>query len=149
MVYRGLFVISRAALFVIVGLLMTSGSGAARQAAPAMATLLETCRPTNVPRLQIAMGWHMSMRPGDREIVWHNGGTGGYRSFVGYDRNAGLGVVVLSNTSTPVGVDDIGMHLLDPRAPLFTPPPPRTAVTADRLCSTGTWDVTSSPRTSS
>jgi hypothetical protein len=35
MVYRRLFVISRAALSVIVGLLMTSGSGAARQAAPA------------------------------------------------------------------------------------------------------------------
>jgi len=99
--------------------------------APAMATLLETRRPTIVPRLQIAMGWHVATRTGDREIVWHNGGTGGYRSFVGYDRNAGLGVVVLSNTSTPVGVDDIGMHLLDPTAPLFAPPPPRTAVTAD------------------
>ena len=35
MVYRRLLVISRAALFVIVGLLMTSASGAARQAAPA------------------------------------------------------------------------------------------------------------------
>src|SRR5687767_8980687 len=35
MAYRRLFVISRAALLVIVGLLMTSGSGAARQAAPA------------------------------------------------------------------------------------------------------------------
>ena len=34
MVYRGLFVLSRAALLVIVGLLLTSGSGAARQAAP-------------------------------------------------------------------------------------------------------------------
>lgn len=116
--------------------------------APAIATLLETRRPTNVPRLQIAMGWHVATRPGDREIVWHNGGTGGYRSFVGYDRNAGLGVVVLSNTSTPVGVDDIGMHLLDPRAPLFTPPPPRTAVSADPALFDG-GDVTSSPRISS
>ena len=35
MVYRRLLVISRAALFAIVGLLMTSRSGAARQAAPA------------------------------------------------------------------------------------------------------------------
>ena len=82
-------------------------------------------------------GLARATRPGDREIVWHNRGTGGYRSFVGYDRNAGLGVVVLSNTSTPVGVDDIGMDLLDPRAPLFTPPPPRTAVTPTQLCSTG------------
>jgi CubicO group peptidase (beta-lactamase class C family) len=77
------------------------------------------------------MGWHVAMRPGDREIVWHNGGTGGYRSFVGYDRKAGLGIVVLSNTSTPVGVDDVGMHLLDRSAPLSMPPPVRTAVTVD------------------
>jgi CubicO group peptidase (beta-lactamase class C family) len=99
--------------------------------APAMAAQLDTRRPTGVPRLEIAMGWHVVTRPGGREIVWHNGGTGGYRSFVGFDRKAGLGVVVLSNTSTPVGVDDIGVHLLDPSAPLFTPPPPRTAVTVD------------------
>jgi serine-type D-Ala-D-Ala carboxypeptidase/endopeptidase len=99
--------------------------------AAAMAAQLETRRPAGAPRLEIAMGWHVVTRPGGREIVWHNGGTGGYRSFVGYDRKAGLGVVVLSNTSTPVGVDDIGVHLLDPSAPLSTPPPQRTAVTVD------------------
>jgi CubicO group peptidase (beta-lactamase class C family) len=56
------------------------------------------------------------------EIVWHNGGTGGYRSFVGFAPKTGLGVVVLSNTFTAAGVDDIGMHLLDSHAPLLPAP---------------------------
>ena len=48
------------------------------------------------------------------EIVWHNGGTGGYRTWIGFDPKSRIGVVVLSNTSTAAGVDDIGAHLLDP-----------------------------------
>ena len=60
-----------------------------------------------------------------REIAWHNGGTGGFSSFVGYDPKARTGVVVLSNASTPSGVDDIGLHLLNPKAPLANPEPPK------------------------
>jgi CubicO group peptidase (beta-lactamase class C family) len=46
----------------------------------------------------------------------HNGGTGGYRSFIGYDPARRAGVVVLSNSAGDV--DDIGLHLLNPRFPL-------------------------------
>lgn len=49
-------------------------------------------------------------------VWWHNGGTGGYRSFAGVDAERRRGVVVLSNTA--LSVDDIGFHLLDVRAPL-------------------------------
>lgn len=87
--------------------------------------LLATRRPTGRPNLEIALGWHVTTRPSGKQIVWHNGGTGGYRSFVGYDRSASSGVVVLSNTFTPVGVDDIGMHLLDSTVPLWAPPVPQ------------------------
>jgi len=69
------------------------------------------------PNTEIGLAWIIQKR-GDREIRWHNGGTGGYRSFVGYDPKARVGVVVLSNMSTTAGVDDIGMHLLDSTAPL-------------------------------
>jgi CubicO group peptidase (beta-lactamase class C family) len=48
--------------------------------------------------------------------VWHNGGTGGYSSFVGFDPEQKLGVVVLSNQASPI--DALGLHLLDPRYPL-------------------------------
>lgn len=45
-----------------------------------------------------------------RPITWHNGGTGGFRSWLGLDRSAGTGVVVLSATSAPV--DRPGFTLL-------------------------------------
>ncbi len=42
----------------------------------------------------IGLGWHQSARDG-HEVLWHNGGTGGFRSFVALDRETGHGVVVL------------------------------------------------------
>lgn len=81
--------------------------------------------------LEKTLGWYVSRSPGGREIVWHNGGTGGYRSFIGYDPSSHVGVVVLSNTSTADGVDDIGQHLLDPLAPLVEAPRPRKAIAID------------------
>ena len=63
--------------------------------------------------------------PDDREIAVHNGGTGGFRSYVGYDPKQRIGVVVLSNASTVIGVDDIGIHLLNPKAPLADPELPK------------------------
>jgi serine-type D-Ala-D-Ala carboxypeptidase/endopeptidase len=44
-------------------------------------------------------------------ITWHNGGTGGYRSFIGFSKQKGVGVVVLSNYA--VSVDDIGFTVLN------------------------------------
>ncbi|MFI2712064.1 serine hydrolase domain-containing protein [Micromonospora sp. NPDC018662] len=61
---------------------------------------------------RIGYGWFTS-RHGDREIVWHNGGTGGFRTYVGYDRAAGRGVVVLGNTARDV--DALGLRLLGVR----------------------------------
>lgn len=93
--------------------------------APAMASMLEIRRPTNAPNIEIALGWHIVTKDGP--FIWHNGGTGGYRTFAGYDPKMRTGVVVLANAFTPAGVDDIGMHLLNPKAPLlgagaFAPP---------------------------
>jgi CubicO group peptidase (beta-lactamase class C family) len=98
--------------------------------APAMAAMLATRRATGIPGLEIALGWHISTRNG-REIVWHNGGTGGYRSWIGFDPKSRTGVVVLSNTSTAAGVDDIGAHLLDPAVPLLQPAKQRKEVNVD------------------
>lgn len=88
----------------------------------AMASLPVNLRPTGHPRLDVGLGWHIVKTPTDREIVWHNGGTGGFRSYLGIDRVNGLGVVLLSNTSTPRGVDDIGVQLLlGPKPPPLLP----------------------------
>jgi CubicO group peptidase (beta-lactamase class C family) len=84
-------------------------------------------RPGPVPQVSIGLAWHRTTTPGGRTVVWHNGGTGGYRSFSGFDEATGLGVVVLTNTA--VGVDDIALHLLDPAVPLAPIPQRRVAIT--------------------
>lgn len=99
--------------------------------APAFAALLATRAPIgNGDDDQQALGWVISGK-GDKQVIWHNGGTGGYRSFVGYRPSTGIGVVALSNASTEVGVDDIGRHLLDRNAPLAPAVVRRTAITVD------------------
>ncbi|WPP49767.1 serine hydrolase [Catalinimonas niigatensis] len=60
--------------------------------------------------MSVGMGWHI--KPGTQgDVIWHNGGTGGYRTFVGFVKDAGKGVVLLTNAATDS--DDIGFHLLD------------------------------------
>jgi CubicO group peptidase (beta-lactamase class C family) len=48
-------------------------------------------------------------------VTWHNGGTGGFRTFIGLDLDHHRGVIVLSNSS--ISPDDIGFHLLVPQIP--------------------------------
>jgi CubicO group peptidase (beta-lactamase class C family) len=103
--------------------------------APAMAAMMKERRSAGAPTMEIGLGW-MVLKALGPDLIWHNGGTGGYRSFLGYNPATGVGVVVLSNTSTPAGVDDIGFHLLDGRSPLIPADSPllkspttRTAVT--------------------
>lgn len=68
--------------------------------------------PKGAARASLAWGGK-TMVHGTR-IVWHNGGTGGFRTFAGFDPAARRGVVVLTNSSR--SFDDIGFHLLEPKA---------------------------------
>jgi CubicO group peptidase (beta-lactamase class C family) len=76
----------------------------------------------------IGLNW-LILGTGRDTIIWHNGGTGGYRSFIGLDPSATTAVVVLTN-SGGAGSDDIGFHLLDPAIPLAPAPTPAKARTA-------------------
>ena len=78
--------------------------------------------------LQIGLGWHI-LSPFGQPIVWHNGGTGGYRAFIGLDDRNKRGVVVLSNKS--ISPDDIGIHILEPRSPLTPAPKARKEIVVD------------------
>jgi serine-type D-Ala-D-Ala carboxypeptidase/endopeptidase len=98
--------------------------------APSMAAMIAARRPTGSPNLEVALAWHIWTRDG-HEIIWHNGGTGGYRTWIGFEPNTRTGVVVLSNTTTSAGVDDIGLHLLDPAVPLLQPAKERHEVKVD------------------
>jgi len=73
--------------------------------------------------MRIGLGWHIRQAPDGRRIVWHNGGTGGYHSWAGYDPTRRVGVVVLTNSTE--NIDDIGLKLLDPTRRLA---PPLTAI---------------------
>jgi CubicO group peptidase (beta-lactamase class C family) len=56
------------------------------------------------------MGWTLANDSG-RELLFKDGGTPGYRTFLGFDKEKKNGVVVLSNTDN--SVTDIGWHILD------------------------------------
>jgi serine-type D-Ala-D-Ala carboxypeptidase/endopeptidase len=86
--------------------------------AQAMADEVSVRRPAGAPDMEIAYGWHIQTKDGN-SIIWHNGGTGGYRTYMGYDPKARVGVVALTNISTDAGVDDIGRHLLNTSYPLL------------------------------
>jgi serine-type D-Ala-D-Ala carboxypeptidase/endopeptidase len=88
--------------------------------APAFKAMLSVKRPTGQAFIDSALGWVIDTRGGG-EIIWKNGGTGGYRTFIGYSPRTGVGIVALSNASTGAGTDDIGLHLLDARYPLDVP----------------------------
>ena len=77
----------------------------------------------------IGLNW-ISLHSGADTIVWHNGGTGGYRSYLGLLPSRKTAVVVLTN-SGGAGADDVGAHLLVPAVPLVPAPMPvkqRTAI---------------------
>ncbi len=60
--------------------------------------------------MRIGLGWHIANKYG-AELVWHNGGTGGYRSFIGLDQKNMRAVVVLVNSAN--SVDELGFQLLE------------------------------------
>lgn len=77
--------------------------------------------------MMIALNW-LILRAGADTIIWHNGGTGGYRTFIGFEPSRKVGVIIMTN-SGGAGADDIGFHLLDPALPLTPAPTRRTAIT--------------------
>ncbi len=75
---------------------------------PAFA-MAEQPRRTLAATQRIGLNWLISSA-GPLEIVWHNGGTGGYRSYIGLDKRNQRAVVVLTNSAN--GADDIGQRIL-------------------------------------
>lgn len=53
---------------------------------------------------------------GARHLRWHNGGTGGFRSFVGVIPEERFALVLLGSTTT--SLDPLAFHLLDPTRPV-------------------------------
>ncbi|WP_299117039.1 serine hydrolase [uncultured Winogradskyella sp.] len=61
--------------------------------------------------LRIGLGWHYNA---DGTIIWHNGGTGGYKSFGGFVKGTDKAVIVFTNSVHSldlVGVKQLGMDV--------------------------------------
>ncbi|MEL1265097.1 serine hydrolase [Pseudoxanthomonas putridarboris] len=70
----------------------------------------------------MAMNW-MLLPVGDRTVHLHEGGTGGFSSFVSFDIEKQRGVVILSDTTwNSIGsLGSLGLHLVDASFPLGKP----------------------------
>ena len=89
----------------------------------------------DVPGENSGLGWVID----SEGRYWHNGGTGGYHAYVGFDPKTRRGVVLLSSTST---------SLIDLMAPVMfslldgKPLPGPTFPTTERLAAlAGTYDL--------
>ncbi len=78
---------------------------------------------------RIGLAW-MTRHTGDGDVVWHNGMTGGYASFIGLTADGKRGVVILTNIAR--SVDDLGFATLLPGAPL-APAEKQVAMTTEQL----------------
>ncbi len=95
------------------------GGGDARLR-PAIELLLQTRRPGGASNTEVGLGWFI--RSGDNdEIVWKDGMTGGYASFVGFSSQLRSGAIVLSNAAN--GINDIGLELTNPANRIAQYPP--------------------------
>jgi serine-type D-Ala-D-Ala carboxypeptidase/endopeptidase len=103
------------------------GAGALRSTATDMLTFLHAqLRPNDTPlgpaialthperrpgkRLGIGLGWLRVPVQRDNVMLWHNGGTGGFRAFAGFVPTAGIGAIALANDLR--SVDRVGVDLL-------------------------------------
>src|SRR5262249_5931730 len=71
---------------------------------PLLAAMQKTHQPqsdTGIPDLRVGLGWHL-LKKFDTEIVWHNGGTGGDHSFIGFYKKKSKSVMGLSNSANPI-----------------------------------------------
>jgi CubicO group peptidase (beta-lactamase class C family) len=57
----------------------------------------------------VGLGWILPLK-GNNALYFHNGGTGGFRSFAGFNKERQVGIVILSNAAE--SVDKIGFGLL-------------------------------------
>jgi len=60
---------------------------------------------------EMGLGWVRTARDGVT-IVWHNGGTGGYSTFLGFSPERDRGVVILTNVGFLREIDDLAMEAI-------------------------------------
>ncbi|HEX3797952.1 MAG TPA: serine hydrolase [Verrucomicrobiae bacterium] len=75
--------------------------------------------------VKVGLGW-MTMTVRGDDLFFHNGGTGGYRSFLGFDKHNGRAIVILASSAKDV--DAFGMNFLRAQSPADAAKPAPTHV---------------------
>ena len=107
-----------------------AGAGAIRSTARDMLTFLEAViglrrtplgqafmvmlaerRPGVAPKVQTGLAWMVAGTPRG-EIIFHDGGTGGFRTTMAFDPAKRRGVIVLTNAAREPSSNDLAIHLL-------------------------------------
>ncbi|MCP3467550.1 serine hydrolase [Bradyrhizobium sp. CCGUVB23] len=92
----------------------------------AMKMTLSVRRPRETQR-DVAMGWFTSQRFDD-EVIWKDGGTGGYATFIGYSTRTGKASILLSNASDYAANTSFALNMINTAYP---PPKIRREVSVD------------------
>ena len=79
----------------------------------AFSALTQLRRATDKPDTLAAGGWFVSTANGD-ELVWKDGATVGYSSFMGYSAQNRAGLILLANGQCGDTLTPLGKHLLNP-----------------------------------
>jgi CubicO group peptidase (beta-lactamase class C family) len=98
--------------------------------APAMKTALSVRVPSAATNDQ-ALGWAIIHPAPGRELLAHDGGTGGFRSVLALDSAKGRSVIALANSAAEPSTADLAFHILvgrpvSPTPPIPPAPPPST-----------------------
>ena len=118
--------------------------------AAAFASLLDVRRQTGSEGLYAAEGWFVQTAYSD-ELVWKDGGTGGYATFIGYSTRTRIAAVLLSNAASWDITPRLGRHLLNTSYPLpaihqqATTDPAKLAALAGRYEMTPQFVLTVTP----
>jgi len=78
---------------------------------PKAAMLLTQTTTFSNEQLKVGLSWLIRSLPNGREIIFHNGATTGYSSFIGFDKKSQTAVIILSNHKNDVTAT--GMKLLE------------------------------------
>lgn len=98
----------------------------------------ESRRPTGIPDVTIGLGWHVIARNG-QQIIFHNGETGGYHSYLGFSPGTGANALVLGSSADDI--DDIALNLIDPTFPRRVPRPTVPVPEASLAEYVGTYEL--------
>ncbi|MCU0239422.1 MAG: DUF3471 domain-containing protein, partial [Pyrinomonadaceae bacterium] len=98
--------------------------------ATTLAEAIKMKRPTDSPNSQIGLGWH-SLKLSENEIIWHNGGTGGFLSYLAIDPKQRKGTFLVINSadqSSMQMIESVAFNSFNSKFPIRKPTPPKKEI---------------------